>query len=115
MIKCPKCGAENLDVHTYCKDCGCSLREAVKPISVSAPIPSPKPIPTFKVATPLGTQTGALQTSIRVPSPGMCFYHKNLPATYVCGRCGRPMCRDCAKGYHQLTFCPECFADVVPR
>jgi hypothetical protein len=51
---------------------------------------------------------------LRVPPPGMCFYHPNLPAVYICSRCGRPICRDCSKEYMGLILCPQCYLGVVP-
>ena len=51
---------------------------------------------------------------MRVPAPGMCYYHASLPAMYVCNRCGRPICRDCSKPYGDLTLCPQCYTQVPP-
>ncbi|MEM2902043.1 MAG: hypothetical protein QXO32_04865, partial [Candidatus Bathyarchaeia archaeon] len=39
----------------------------------------------------------------------------NLPAVYVCNRCGRPICRDDAKAYSDLILCPQCYFFVSPR
>ena len=44
----------------------------------------------------------------RLPTPGMCFYHSEIPATYVCNKCGRAICVNCANKYGSLTFCPQC-------
>ncbi len=44
----------------------------------------------------------------QLPMPGMCFYHREMPATYVCSKCGRSMCTSCDKTYGPLHFCPQC-------
>ncbi len=98
--KCSTCGNANRDDATFCSACGTSL--------VSAP--SLKPVPSVRVVSPV-MSTGA---SMRVPPPGMCFYHPNLPAIYVCNRCGRPICRDDSKAYQDLVMCPQCYQSVVP-
>lgn len=98
--KCSTCGANNRDDASFCSACGTSL---VAP-------PSVKPVPTVRVVSPV-TPVGA---PVRVPPPGMCFYHPNLPAIYVCNRCGRPICRDDSKAYQDLVMCPQCYQSVVP-
>jgi len=98
--KCPTCGANNRDDASFCSACGTSL---VAP-------PSVKPVPSVRVVSPV-MPAGA---PMRVPPPGMCFYHPNLPAIYVCNRCGRPICRDDAKAYQDLVMCPQCYQSVVP-
>ena len=100
MVKrCISCGADNRDDATFCSSCGTSF-----------PAAAVKPIPSVKVVTPVAPPGAAL----RVPPPGMCFYHPNLPAVYVCNRCGRAICRDDAKMYADLVLCPQCYAGVVP-
>jgi len=98
--KCPTCGANNRDDASFCSACGTSL---------IAP-PSVKPVPSVRVVSPV-MPAGA---PMRVPPPGMCFYHPNLPAIYVCNRCGRPICRDDSKAYQDLVMCPQCYQSVVP-
>ncbi len=44
-----------------------------------------------------------------------CYYHPNLPAVMVCGRCGRNICSSCSKPYLDLALCPQCFHSTVPR
>jgi len=97
--RCISCGADNRDDATFCSSCGTSF-----------PAAAVKPIPSVKVVTPVAPPGAA----IRVPPPGMCFYHPNLPAVYVCNRCGRAICRDDAKMYADLVLCPQCYAGVVP-
>ncbi len=100
MVKrCVSCGADNRDDATFCSSCGTSF-----------PAAAVKPVPSVKVVTPVAPPGAAL----RVPPPGMCFYHPNLPAVYVCNRCGRSICRDDSKMYADLVLCPQCYAGVVP-
>jgi len=115
MVNCLKCGKENADMAKFCYSCGTPI------ISVATPMPTPptmKPLPAVKVITPTGAAASAvaptIRAPVRVPAPGMCFYHSNLPAAYVCNRCGRAICRSCGKSYMQLVFCPQCFAGIVP-
>lgn len=44
----------------------------------------------------------------RLPTPGMCFYHQQIPATYVCNKCGRAICHTCGQRFGPLVFCPQC-------
>jgi hypothetical protein len=99
--KCPSCGYNNRDDAAFCSSCGASL--------AGAAAPALKPVPSVRVVTPV-TAGGP----IRVPAPGQCFYHPNLPAVYVCNRCGRAICRDDSKAYMDLVLCPQCYAGVVP-
>ena len=100
MVKqCPKCGAANRDDATFCSSCGTSFAG-----------PAVKPVPSVKVVRP-GVPSGAPH---RVPPPGMCYYHPNLPAQYICSRCGRAICRDDARNYGDLVMCPQCYAGIVP-
>ncbi len=97
--KCPTCGYNNRDDAAFCSSCGASLGGA----------PALKPVPSVRVVTPVSPGM-----PIRVPAPGQCFYHPNLPAVYVCNRCGRAICRDDSKAYMDLVLCPQCYAGVVP-
>ena len=99
--KCLSCGYNNRDDAAFCSSCGGSL--------AGAAAPALKPVPSVRVVTPV-TPGGP----IRVPAPGQCFYHPNLPAIYVCNRCGRSICRDDSKAYMDLVLCPQCYAGVVP-
>ena len=98
--KCPSCGYNNRDDAAFCSSCGASLAGAA---------PALKPVPSVRVVTPVSPGG-----PIRVPAPGQCFYHPNLPAIYVCNRCGRSICRDDSKAYMDLVLCPQCYAGVVP-
>jgi len=68
-----------------------------------------KPVPSVRVVTPVTPGV-----PMRVPAPGMCFYHPSLPAVYICNRCGRAICRDDSKAYMDLVLCPQCYQGIVP-
>jgi len=99
--KCPSCGYNNRDDAAFCSSCGSSLGGAMGPAL--------KPVPSVRVVTPVSPGN-----PIRVPAPGQCYYHPNLPAVYVCNRCGRSICRDDSKAYMDLVLCPQCYQGVVP-
>src|SRR5208283_2979845 len=99
--KCPSCGYNNRDDASFCSSCGASL--------VGSAAPALKPVPSVRVVTPVSPGG-----PIRVPAPGQCYYHPNLPAVYVCNRCGRSICRDDSKTYMDLVLCPQCYQGVVP-
>jgi len=99
--KCPACGYNNRDDAAFCSSCGSSLAGGMGPAL--------KPVPSVRVVTPVSPGN-----PIRVPAPGQCYYHPNLPAVYVCNRCGRAICRDDSKAYMDLILCPQCYAGVVP-
>lgn len=101
VMKCPSCGYNNRDDASFCSSCGTSLGGAAAPAL--------KPVPSVRVVTPVSPGN-----PIRVPAPGQCYYHPNLPAVYVCNRCGRSICRDDSKAYMDLVLCPQCYAGVVP-
>ncbi|MBS7625831.1 zinc ribbon domain-containing protein [Candidatus Bathyarchaeota archaeon] len=99
MVKqCSSCGAANRDDATFCSSCGASFAA-----------PAVKPVPSVKVVRP-----AVPSVPYRVPPPGMCYYHPNLPAQYICSRCGRAICRDDARFYGDLVLCPQCYAGIVP-
>ncbi len=99
MVKqCGQCGAANRDDATFCSSCGTSFAA-----------PAVKPVPSVKVVRP-----AVPSVPYRVPPPGMCYYHPNLPAQYICSRCGRAICRDDARFYGDLVLCPQCYAGIVP-
>jgi len=103
MVKrCPSCGYNNRDDATFCSSCGASIGGTTMG-------PALKPVPSVRVVTPVSPGG-----PVRVPAPGQCFYHPNLPAVYVCNRCGRSICRDDSKTYMDLVLCPQCYQGVVP-
>ena len=102
MVKrCPSCGYNNRDDAAFCSSCGASLAGAAGTRTQTSPLSA--------VVTPVSAGG-----PIRVPAPGQCFYHPNLPAIYVCNRCGRSICRDDSKAYMDLVLCPQCYQGVVP-
>ncbi|MEM2895969.1 MAG: zinc-ribbon domain-containing protein [Candidatus Bathyarchaeia archaeon] len=114
--KCTLCGFNNRDDANYCSNCGSPLAMPTVPMAPPMPTvpmapPTVKPVPSVRVVSPVAPPPMA---PLRVPSPGMCFYHSNLPAAYICSRCGRPICRDCARFYGDLILCPQCYAGIIP-
>lgn len=65
------------------------------------PPPGYKIKPGVKVKSQIGMKDG-------VPKPGMCSYHSELPAAFICNRCGKSICSNCAIRYGQVVFCPQC-------
>jgi len=63
--------------------------------------PPPGIKPGVKVKPDIGLKEG-------VAAPGMCAYHKELPASFICNRCGKSICSSCAIRYGQVVFCPQC-------
>ncbi len=105
MVKrCPSCGYNNRDDAGFCSSCGAAIT-----VSTSTSTPALKPVPSVRVVTPVSPGG-----PVRVPAPGQCFYHPNLPAVYVCNRCGRSICRDDSKNYMDLVLCPQCYQGIVP-
>lgn len=62
-----------------------------------------KPVPGVRVVTPVSHRT-----------PGTCYYHHDLPAAYICNRCGRAICHADVKPHMDLILCPECYHNVSP-
>ncbi|RLE55108.1 MAG: hypothetical protein DRJ40_09140 [Thermoprotei archaeon] len=120
MVKiCPKCGKENPDEASYCLHCGAQLGAApsapvAKPpptVTVTKPPVTAKPVPTAPAVTAPRLPT---VTSTIIRPPGMCFYHPQIPAKYICSRCGRPICENCATEIGGLILCPQCAAGIAP-
>lgn len=107
MVTCTVCGRASHDSVRFCYHCG---RQLVKPISGGSLYT--KPVPTVTMISPF---TSGGPPMARVTPQGMCKYHPDLPAFYICTRCGKPICRDCSKYYLDLVICPQCFIRVVPR
>src|SRR5208337_5020367 len=73
-----------------------------------------------EVKSPLGGFPGMTAPPMMPPGPpayaqrqlarqGSCYYHAELPSTFICSRCGRSICTACARQYGVLNFCTECF------
>ena len=105
MVKrCPSCGYNNRDDAAFCSGCSASITG-----TATLPAPFLKPVPSVRVVTPVSPGS-----PVRVPTPGQCFDHPNLPAVFVCNRCGRSICRDDSKAYMDLVLCPQCYQGIVP-
>ncbi len=127
MVRCLDCSHENEEDAKFCIVCGNSLEAEGDVVSLTAKPTvkeslakegEVKPVPRVSVITPTAPTTrpaGPPRGMVRVSPPGMCFYHELLPASSVCGRCGRSVCRYCSKTYIELNLCPQCYAGVVPR
>ena len=96
-MKCTVCGNENPPEATFCAKCGEKVKAAIQIKAQRAPVMAQQ--------QPMMRQQRTIRT---VATPGMCFYHQQLPATYICGRCGRAICRTCGKNISGLIFCPHC-------
>jgi hypothetical protein len=109
--KCPNCGANNADEASFCSKCGQNLAQsegmAVKPKVKIVQDLKEKPTSVVAPVVP--------RVSSRISPPGMCFYHNQIPASYVCGRCGRSICNNCAKNIGGMVFCPQCVPVTAPK
>lgn len=109
MMICPRCNTPVAAGNRYCTSCGADLSASAAPAAggyQAAGGPAPVKVKVVKSAP--RTAGAAPASTIRVPTPGNCYYHQNLVATHVCGRCGRSVCTDCAKNHGGITFCTEC-------
>ena len=101
--KCGRCSYDNTDQSKYCSRCGTLL--------FAAPLTIPTALATKHIPTALATKpiSSIMQPPARsITSIGMCFYHHNLPALHICGRCGRQICRHCSLSRTGLVLCVEC-------
>lgn len=83
MSVCPKCGAQQDDENLFCAKCG-------------AQMPPQDVIPTF---TPPADDAPAFTPPTRNFDGPVCYHHPDEPAAAQCARCGKYICRDCAKAY----------------
>lgn len=100
MVTCSSCGKENLDWSEFCFGYGSRLPKVKPQVQVKR-----LPVSGGSMVRPVAPLPVAI---------GRCFYHPNLPAAYICARCGRAICRYCAKPYWSLIFCPQCYSHVAP-
>jgi len=101
MPNCPNCGAENPPGVRYCDRCG-------------------KPMIITRIITPLqavpGQQPQAQPwTGAAIPPVGSCSYHPSMPASAICGRCGRPICAYCTIPFSTMRLCPDCYGVLAGR
>jgi hypothetical protein len=111
MPTCHVCGKANPDDARYCFGCGVSLSymQPVK-VDVKSPLtPSMKPTPSAPTMAPSTYAPAQLQRQ------GSCYYHPELPSSFVCSRCGRPICTSCNRQYGVLSFCTECYWGLAPK
>ncbi len=134
---CPKCGAANRDIASFCSKCGTSFTPfgaqpvppptapATPPPSTATPPPTttppPAPPPTYPPtshshpSTPSVPQSQPTAPNMqRSPVVGMCSFHPNLPAIYVCGKCGKLLCTNCTRNYMNMILCPQCLWQLFP-
>lgn len=83
---------------------GRSIKNLTRSSDTSTEKPSEAPAtkPPPKVILP--------RVAAKIPALGSCFYHPNLQAAFLCARCGRQICRTCAKPRGDMVLCPECDA-----
>jgi len=111
MLTCQICGKSNTEDARFCYGCGSPLSQAPPVrVDVRAQLKGvPTPVPTApSVYTPSHVWPP-------LPRAGSCYYHPDLPSSFVCSRCGRSICAGCNKPYGVLSFCPECFWGLAPR
>lgn len=110
MPICKVCGKTNSDDARYCYSCGAELSSAppVK-VDIKSPLtPSTKPTPAAPIAS-------SIYSPRQIQRQGSCYYHTELPSSYVCSRCGRPICIACNRQYGVLSLCTECYHGLAPK
>jgi len=111
MNQCRICGKINTDDARFCFGCGTPLSQA-PPVKVEVK----SPLTGLPSSPPMSMpMVPSMYTSRQGVRPGSCYYHPDLPSSYVCSRCGRSICAGCNKQYGVLTFCPECFWGLSPK
>ena len=117
MRQCSSCGSKNADDAAFCSMCGTSFAES-QPQQFMQPASSvTKPVPVVRTITPLAQAAPRLPPPVAQPqmTVGSCFYHPELPASYICVRCGRQICVSCTRPYGQLAICSQCYWALAPR
>ena len=103
MTICQVCGKGNADDAKFCFSCGTPISSA-PPIKVEVKSPL-----TGAPVAPVQPMVPPMYAPRQVFRPGSCYYHPELPSSFVCSRCGRSICAGCNKQYGLLNFCTECF------
>jgi len=101
MPICQTCGKPNAEDARFCFSCGTPLSRA-PPIKVEVKSP-------ITGQTVMPQQPQPTYQPRQIQSIGACYYHHDLPAAYVCSRCGRSICAGCNRPYGMLNFCTECY------
>jgi predicted amidophosphoribosyltransferase len=106
MPMCQICGRENAEDARFCFSCGTALSQT-PPVKVE--------VKSSLVSYPAAPMVPPIYAQRQLPRPGTCYYHPDLPSSFVCSRCGRSICAGCNKPYGVLSFCPECFWGLAPK
>ena len=108
MSVCQVCGKTNSDDARFCFSCGATLSQA-PPVKVDVKSPLTYP------SAPVTPSPQPIYPTRHLPRPGNCYYHADLPSSFVCSRCGRSICAGCSRQYGVLTFCTECYWSLSPK
>ena len=112
MIPCQACGRPNAEDARFCFSCGASLSRA-PPVKVEVKSPLTGQVVGSQGPSPFAAPP--IYTPRQIQTPGSCFYHHDLPAAFVCARCGRSICAGCNKQYGALSFCTECYWSISSK
>ena len=102
MTVCQVCGKPNSDDARFCFSCGTALSQA-PPVKVE--VKSPLGGSPGMTAPPMMPMVPPTYSPRQLARQGSCYYHAELPSTYICSRCGRSICTACARQYGVLNFC----------
>lgn len=106
MSLCQACGKSNADDARFCFSCGAALsRVPPVKVEVKSPITGQTVMPQQAMPQP----SAPMYTPRQIQGIGSCYYHHDLPAAFVCARCGRSICAGCNRQYGMLSFCTECY------
>ena len=110
MSMCPACGSPNSGDAKYCFKCGAMVsRGPPVKVEVRSPLtPSMKPTPVAPIAP-------STYVSRQGQRQGSCYYHSELPSSFICSRCGRSICAACNRQYGVLSLCTECYWGLAPK
>jgi len=110
MPVCQVCGKPNMDDARFCFSCGTALAGPPVKVEVKSPL-SASPAMNAPM-TPAVPPTYAPKQTTR---QGSCYYHADLPSSFICSRCGRSICAACARQYGVLNFCTQCFFGLASK
>ena len=105
MTVCQVCGKPNMDDARFCFSCGTALSQS-PPVKVEVK----SPLSGYPAMTaPMTPMVPPTYTPRQTTRQGSCYYHADLPSSFICSRCGRSICAACARQYGVLNFCTQCF------